>query len=266
MAPAPAGVPRHRVETPAGTAAWSVLAWDGEQFGMAAARLDKLEANGSYREARACKAELLKSVVAECRAAGVRHLSSRVDTGDLSSIHALEEAGFELIDGLQTFSISLSGNLAAPPRDTRLFQPRDLPEVSEIARTAFVFDRFHTDPALPAGVGDQSNENWTRNCCLGIAADAVVVAAVDGRVASYAACREDRDAGYGMIVLVATAEWARRRGAGRSASSAALRWFAARGLRIVEVGTQLHNMPAARLYENLGFRLVRTNLTFRKLL
>jgi ribosomal protein S18 acetylase RimI-like enzyme len=256
----------HRIETPAGTAAWSILTWDSERFGMSAARLDKLEAHGCYPEARASKAELLRSVIVECRSAGVRHLSARVDTGDLSAIHALEQAGFELIDGIQTFKISLNGNLAAPLCSTRLFELQDLPEIVEIGRTAFVFDRFHTDPALPADVGAQSNESWTRNCCLGIAADAVVVAEVDGRVASYVACREDRETGYGVIVLVATAEWARRRGAAHSASSGALRWFAAQGLSTVEVGTQLRNVPAARLYENLGFRLVRTSLTFRRLL
>jgi ribosomal protein S18 acetylase RimI-like enzyme len=258
--------PTQTIEKPVGKAHWSVLAWDSEQFGMPAARLEPLEAHGSYREARAYIAELLRSVLAECYAVGIRHLSARVDTGDLSSIHALGEAGFELMDGIQTFRITLNEPSVTQLPSTRLFEARDLPEILEIARTAFVFDRFHTDPALPAGVGDQCNENWTRNCCLGIAADAVVVAELDGRVASYVACRDDREAGHGVIALVATSKWARRRGAARSASSAALDWFAARGLRFVEVGTQLPNVPAARLYENLGFRLVRTNLTFRRIL
>jgi ribosomal protein S18 acetylase RimI-like enzyme len=243
-----------------------MLEWDTAELGMAAARLEALEAAGGYAEARMRKRELLAQVLGECREAGIRHLTARVDTGDFTAIHALEEAGFELIDGIQTFGLALDGNHRPPPPGTRLFEPGDLPQVLEIGRTAFIFDRFHADPALAPGLAGQVNESWTRNCCLGAAADAVVVAGEEGRVASYVTCRADREAGRGVIILVATAEWARGRGAARRASLAALHWFSSQGLESVEVGTQLRNIPAARLYESLGFRLIRTSLTFRKIL
>lgn len=255
-----------RIESPAGLAECRRLEWDTEQFGIEAARLDLLEASGSYAEARRNKQKLLSSVLHECRAAGVRHLSARVGAEEFSSIHALEEAGFELIDGIQTFRLVLNGGVAAAPPGTRLFEPRDLEDILEIGRTAFVFDRFHADPALAAPVADRVNEAWTRNCCLGVAADAVVVAEAEQRAAGYVACRADRDAGRGIIILVATAVWARGRGLARRATSAALHWFTGQGLRTAEVGTQLRNIPAARLYESLGFRLTRTSLTFRKIL
>ena len=233
---------------------------------MAAARLELLEASGPYAEARSAKQKLLCLLMDRCREAGIRHLSARVDTGDLSTIHALESVGFELVDGILTFLLPMNGYQTAMPAGTRLFEPKDLPEVLEIGRTAFVFDRFHADPALSPSVADQVNAAWTRNCCLGIAADAVVVAEEEERVASYVTCRIDRPARRGIIVLVATAEWARGRGAARRASSAALHWFTEQGMEFVEVGTQLRNIPAARLYESLGFRLFRTSLTFRKIL
>lgn len=255
-----------RIETPAGVAEWRTLQWDSEQFGIPAARLDLLEASGSYVEARAQKRDVLASVLHECREAGIRHLAARVDTGNFSTIHALEEAGFELIDSILTFQLSLNGNHASAPSGIRLFEPRDLPEVLEIGRTAFVFDRFHADPALSQAVADRVNESWTRNSCLGTAADAVIVAEEEGRIASFVTCRTDGKAEHGIIVLVATAAWARGRGAARRASLAALHWFAEQGMETVEVGTQLRNIPAARLYESLGFRLTRTSLTFRKVL
>jgi RimJ/RimL family protein N-acetyltransferase len=266
MATAQVPAPLRRIETPFGAAAWRALDWDTEQFGIPAARLDLLETSGSYADARAHNRELLTAVLAECREGGIRHLSARVDTGDLATIPALEEAGFELIDGIQTFLLEIKGNPMPVPSGTRLFEPADLPEILEIGRTAFFFDRFHADAALPAVVADRVNETWTRNCCLGIAADAVVVAQEEGRVASYVTCQADRQARNGIIVLVATAVWARGRGAARRASAAALHWFAERGIETVEVGTQLRNIPAARLYESLGFRLTRTSLTFRKVL
>jgi RimJ/RimL family protein N-acetyltransferase len=266
MATIQAPVQALRTETPVGVSTWRKLEWDSEQFGMPAARVELLEASGSYAEARGKKRELLASVLEQCRKAGIRHLSARVDTGDFSTIHALEEGGFELIDGIQTFLLPLDGNRASAPVGTRMFEPRDLPQVLEIGRTAFIFDRFHADHVLSPSVADQVNESWTRNCCLGIAADAVVVAEEGERIASYVTCGTNREARRGIIILVATAEWARGRGAARRASSAALDWFASEGMESVEVGTQLRNIPAARLYESLGFRLTRTSFTFRKIL
>jgi hypothetical protein len=194
MATAQATAPLRRIETPFGAAAWRALDWDTEQFGIPAARLDLLETSGSYTDARAHNRELLRAVLAECREGGIRHLSARVDTGDLATIPALEEAGFELIDGIQTFLLRIKGNPMPAPAGTRLFEPGDLPEILEIGRTAFFFDRFHADPALPAVVADRVNETWTRNCCLGSAADAVVVAEEEGRVASYVTCQADSQA------------------------------------------------------------------------
>jgi RimJ/RimL family protein N-acetyltransferase len=266
MSTAQATAPQRRIETPLGAAVWHSLEWDTEQFGIPAARLELLDACGSYAGARAEKQRLMASVLTQCREAGIRHLCARVDTGNFTTIHVLEEAGFELIDGIQTFLLLLGENHAAAPSGTRLFEPGDLPEVLEIGRTAFIFDRFHADQALSPAVADLVNENWTRNCCLGTAADAVVVAEEDGRVASYVTCQADRKTGRGIIILVATAEWARGRGAAHRASSAAIHWFTDQGLKAVEVGTQLRNIPAARLYESLGFRLTRTSFTFRKVL
>ena len=266
MATAQVPAPLRRIETPFGAAAWRALDWDTEQFGIPAARLDLLETSGSYTDARAHNRELLRAVLAECREGGIRHLSARVDTGDVATIPALEEAGFELIDGIQTFLLQIKGNPMPAPSGTRLFEPGDLPEILEIGRTAFIFDRFHADPLLSCDVADQVNESWTRNCCLGTAAEAVVVAEAAGRVASYVACRVDRQALVGAIVLVATAEWARGRGAAHRASLAALHWFSTQGMISVEVGTQLRNIPAARLYEGLGFRLTRTSVTFRRII
>lgn len=282
-----------RIEVPGGVAEWRLLPWDSQQLGITAGRLERIEASGSYSEARARKMELVTSVVNHCHAARVRHLSARVDTGDLSSIHALEEGGFEMVDGILTFLLQLEGvgrplpdgrgSVTAARGDdacaqgvldrpetcspaTRLFQPKDMDEVLAIGRTAFVYDRFHADPALSPEVADRLNETWTRNCCLGTAADAVVVTEEEGRVASYVTCRADRERLSGVIILVATAEWARGRGAARRATLAALDWFRTQGMKSVEVGTQMRNIPASRLYESLGFRLIRTSLTFRKLL
>lgn len=248
-----------------GVAEWRTLEWDSEQFGMPAARLDRLAVPGSYSIQRNCKRKLLCLVLGQCLEQGIRHLTARVDTADLSTIHTLEESGFELVDGIQSFRRTLNGTDGSLT-GSRLFQPEDLAQVLAIARSAFVFDRFHSDPQIPPGVADRVNESWTRNCCLGISADATIVAEDGGRIASYVACRTDPETRHGSISLVATADWARGRGMARRAMLGAFHWLEREDMESAEVGTQFRNILAAGLFQSLGFRLFHTALTFRRIL
>jgi RimJ/RimL family protein N-acetyltransferase len=272
-----------------GVACLTPLDWDTEQFGFPAARL---EIHASAEDREQCMAdhfELLKRVLDDCRRQGVAHLIARVDAGELTTIHALEHGGFELIDGIQTFSRRLTGReheSPLPSRDRqgpdldgpglqvacsiRLYQEADLPQIEKIARSSYIYDRFHADYALSTSKADAVNAAWVRNCCLGKMADAVIVAAEGDAVLGYATCKIDRDAsrllgtGCGVIGMVATSEAARNRGIAAAATHGALEWFRRNDVTVVEVGTQIRNVPAGRLYERCGFRLSAVNLTFRK--
>jgi GNAT superfamily N-acetyltransferase len=255
-------------EEPEGLIAWSYLPWDSRQFGFPAARIEFLTGEGTESLLRAC--------LEQAQGRGIRHLIARPLAADLDVITALTRAGFEFLDGIQTFSSPCRGagfsprGALAPP--VRLFDTADLPQVLEIARTAYTCDRFHRDCALPAAVADRVNQTWVRNSCLGVGADAVLVAGGAGEVQGFVTCKVDPDSGpilgvsLGTIGMVATSVRARRRGLARALTEAALEWFESRGVGIVEVGTQLANVPAARLYESCGFRQVRSALTLRRLL
>ncbi len=206
----------------------------------------------------------------------MRHITARVNAGDIASIEALQRNGFELIDGIQTFSLRLSERHAAPARedsfDLRLFEESDLPQVLDLARTAYTHDRFHLDSAIGQETADRVNEMWLRNSCNGQIADAVVVACAGSTVLGYVTCRIDKEAtrvlgiGCGEIGMVATISQARKSGVASAATYSSLDWFASQGIEVVEVGTQLRNIAAARLYERCGFRLTAVNYTWRKLL
>ncbi len=258
----------------AGAACWGPLTWDSEVFGFPAARLHFLLASVAGREGQSVQEALCEALLDDARHAGIRHLTARVDAGDLETIQVLEAGGFRLLDGLQTFSLPLR---SAPRRDRegaviRGFQPSDLAPVCAIARSAYALDRFHADTALGPGVADRLHETWVRNSCLGQAADHVVIAETGGAVAGFVTCKLDREAAavlggpLGSIVLVATAAAARGRGLARAATGGALDWFQGQGAAVVEVGTQLRNIPAGRLYESCGFRLRGVSLTLRRIL
>ncbi len=252
-----------------GIACWSPLPWDSRMYGFPAARLDLAVAVDSASR-RALVARLLASAASH----GVRHMIARIDAGDIALTGTLVHAGFTLIDGIQTFSLSLPAAVSAPGDGvrTRLFEPADLDQILALARTAYVFDRFHADDAIDAPTADRINEEWVRNSCSGHAADAVLVAVSGSEVLSYVTCRMDRDClpalgvSVGTIVLVATAARARRQGAASACTRAAIEWLQSQGAGVVQVGTQLRNIPAARLYERCGFRIAANSLTWRILL
>ncbi|HEY4087012.1 MAG TPA: GNAT family N-acetyltransferase [Bryobacteraceae bacterium] len=259
----------------AGLACWTELAWDSEQFGFPAARLDLLVASGARSEAAVVKRDLVSEAVLACSNRGICHIAARVDAADLTSIEALRRNNFDLIDGIQTFSLQIPAatkfNTESLPFNLRLYRESDLPQVRELARTAYIHDRFHADSALDTETADRVNETWVVNSCLGHIADAVIIASAGDRVLGYVTCRIDKEAtrvlgiGCGEIGMVATAATARKSGVASAATLAALEWFSLQGVSFVEVGTQLRNIAAARLYERCGFRLAAANLTWRRI-
>lgn len=260
-----------------GAASWSPLPWDSRHFGFAAGRIDVLLASGDYRLSRQRKQHLLGLLLEDCRRQGLQHLSIRVQAADLTSIHALQQHGFEWIDGIQTFTLSLVDSTAevfSVPAGIRIgdYEPWQLEGILEIAGSAYRFDRFHSDPALPAGAADRLHEDWLLNSCSGKATDMVVVATDERQVLGFVTVKFDsgircRNGGLlATIVLVATAERGRGQGIAKATTLATLSRLRKHNIAAVQVGTQLSNIGAGRLYESCGFRLSASTLTFRKLI
>ena len=258
------------------------LPWDSQQLRMPAARIDYLLAAGSYNEQRSVKEMLLEELLVEAQNLGVWHMSARVDASDLSSLHVLEEAGFLTVDGILTFALDLKAHSAVEPVNDfkiRLATADDGAEAAALARTAYVYDRFHADPFIDRELADELHADWARNSCDGKAANAVLIAGDQSGLLGFVTCKLPPDSGSdssasrnssdfrrGTIVLVASAPQARGRGVGYSLTMAALEWFRQSGCETVEVGTQLSNIPASRLYQTCGFRLQATSVSLRRLL
>lgn len=257
-----------------GVAAWRSLSWDTEQLGIRTARIEALVAAGSHDQKFTEYARLLSEVLDACKSSRVGYLTARVDAGDVACIHSLERFGFYLIDSIQTFSLDLNAALPPVPASlcVRSFEDGDVDDIVEIARTSYVCDRFHADPAISTETADAIHEAWLRNSCKGVACDQVIVGVDEQGVASYVTCKLDRAQMeatgllVGTIVMVATAERARGKGWALATTLGALEWFKQQGTQVVEVGTQLRNVGAASLYQKAGFRPTAATFTFRKLL
>ena len=264
-----------RDELVTGFAALSALPWDSELLGVSAARLDYLVARGSYAEQYQIKLVLLNEVLAQATVQGIQHVSVRLDASDLSGLHLLEHAGFISVDAIITFALDVK-SLPPGPVDSgisiRIAGPSDGEATARLARKAYVYDRFHSDPALPLERSDDLHAAWLRNSCAGLAADVVVLAEDKDGLLGFVTGKLQRDTKAHLgkliatIVLVATDQRARGRGVARKTTAAAVDWFRQQGADIVEVGTQLRNISASRLYQRCGFDLVGSSVSLRKLL
>jgi dTDP-4-amino-4,6-dideoxy-D-galactose acyltransferase len=257
-----------------GFACLSMLPWDSEQLGVTAARIDYLVAEGSYDEQRRVKKALLDQVLAGAQARGVENLSVRVDASDAASLHVREETGFITVDAILTFALDLNGHSSEETTTDfriRLATAADAESAAALACNSYLHDRFHCDPSITKARADELHATWLRNSCTGKAADAVILAEDATGLLGFVTCSVRQDTAHlgravGTIVLVATAARARGRGVGYATTMAALEWFRQQGCEIVEVGTQLRNITASRLYQKCGFRLVGSSVSLRLLI
>jgi GNAT superfamily N-acetyltransferase len=248
------------------------LPWDSGLMGRRVARIPWWVVMPE-REA-ADLGQLLEAVLQEARALRFDYLWVRVPSSHPRQVQALESRGFQTVDTLLTFATPLPArddNRVNPALECRPVRPEEFSQVESLAAACFTQDRFHSDPSIPKAVADEVYRQWAGNCCRG-QADVVFVASLDGRLVGFVALRCDRLAGSvlglraGQIVLVATGPNARRMGVAATLTQAALRWFSEQGCVYAEVGTQLANLRAARLYQSAGFRLAQASMTLRLLL
>ena len=77
------------------------LPWDSAFFGLSMARLDYLVV--APEATRDDRLAVVRASSAAARAAGIRHLTARVDVADLDTLGVLEAQGFRVMDALVTY-------------------------------------------------------------------------------------------------------------------------------------------------------------------
>lgn len=155
--------------------------------------------------------------------------------------------GFRHVETLITFEGTVSEGCM--PEMARPATPDDAEVVAEIARVAFMVDRWHADPSIPNDKADAFKAAWARNAVLG-RADRVFVAEREGRVIGFNAVMS-RDTVL-VIDLIAVSPGNQGLGFGRALIEA----MGSMSIERVRVGTQASNAASVALYEALGFEPV----------
>lgn len=183
-------------------------------------------------------------------------VTAKLATSEVTASVELQALGFRTVDVLLTFDAAA---VAAPGADARVrfARPADRDGVTRIAGSAFQYTRFHLDPAIPGPLADRIKAAWAGNYFDGGRGDGMVVAERDGAIAGFLQLLWSADGSQLLIDLIAVGRDSARQGLAR----AMIGFAAARGTgdgrqpASLAVGTQAANIPSARLYESLGFRL-----------
>ena len=129
----------------------------------------------------------------------------------------------------------------------------DADAVVRVAGAGFSKSRFHADPQIDRVIANRIKADWAGNFFAGKRGDWMVVAEREGQIAGFLQLL-GRD-GHLVIDLIAVDSAARgKRLATNMIEHASASLMPGAPMR---VGTQLANTASVRLYESLGFRLVR---------
>lgn len=218
---------------------------DEDRFGVCAARAIDMTS------------ERLPAVLEFCHAQDVQFLIARCSTHELSSLQAMEEAGFRLMDTLIYFDFNLHHKALPPRRDlnVRIVQPQDVDAVKEISRQAFrgYDSHYHADPRLDRSACDELYVDWAvRSCSQKDLADEVFVADSNNGILGFLALKMDKT-NIADCRLYAVSQHAQRSGVGQALLIEALHWCVKNHLDAMTISTQITNIASQKACVRVGF-------------
>jgi len=184
---------------------------------------------------------------------------TRVSPRQSRWVSFLEDRGFRLADTNVLLSKPCVQDCHAIKDGLCRFAAEDdQVQTMEIARRAFIFSRFHQDPAFDRETADHIKASWAGNYYKGKRGDYMVVAVVDRRVVGFLQLlARQKDL---VIDLIAVDEPHRRQGIACQMIEFAESHCGDYGC--MHVGTQIANTASLQAYESMGFRFQKASYVF----
>ncbi|MBN1994181.1 MAG: GNAT family N-acetyltransferase [Anaerolineae bacterium] len=236
------------------------LPWDSEFFGLAIARITATRLDGAG----------IKELMEQAQAAKLRCLYFEADPNDPATVAAVEQYGFHLVDVRVVLEHPFDDRPAPVPRYPvpeelviGSYRPDEMPRLQDISAQIGLTSRFDFDKQFAPGQSERLYRVWIENACHGFA-DAVLVARwhQDGEAVGLITCTW-RDA-IAHIQLAGVHAHYRQRGVGTGLVQGALDWARSQQARRMQVVTQARNVPAQRLYQQMGFFTRSMTLFYHK--
>lgn len=192
-------------------------------------------------------------------------LFSRIEAADVRSLHALQGAGFDVVESLVTFAAAPTDGASA-----EALGEADAAEAVAIMEASFTDGRYLVDPAIPHATGMAAYKTWAANAVAGRIGDAALGLREGNELAGFVTLTHDQEIErvtgrrIASIGLIAVRPASQGRGIGRTLMNAAMAWCRREDCTTLTVGTQTSNIPAQRLYTGLGFRPVYCEVSLRR--
>jgi ribosomal protein S18 acetylase RimI-like enzyme len=212
------------------------LSWDSDLFGLRIGRIEP-GSDGTLEE------DLKSAERDDTRC--VYLLLPAEDGAEI--LHAIE-LGFRPYDIRVEMEAPVDGD--GSRGDVHEARPEDVPELEQIARTAFDRTRFFADSHFPAERSAELYVAWLRRGLDTPERRTLVAGEADG----FVICHLDRENGSGAIELIGVAAGKRHGGIGGTLIRGAAGLFHDAGMSRATVVTQARNVEAQRAYQANGYR------------
>src|SRR5260221_4784777 len=176
-----------------GSFSWHHQPWDSEILERKTAKILSFEPKGVAKD---LVEELIDSIVEE----KIEYATFRINASKFSTIHALEDKGFKLVDGYLELECEvkegehLSDNIREAKKE-------DLKKLQSIAASSFSKTRFYNDPLIKKSQADRIYSEWIKNSILGKMADMVLVWEKDKNLLGFVTIKKN-----GNLTLIAVSK------------------------------------------------------------
>ncbi len=192
---------------------------------------------------------------------------TKAGSDESARVALLEDAGFHVVEAFIQYAKAIApggvGSTDAPDSIGCRMVSADLMHreaVTSLAGKGFVHSRFHRDPNISVARAHMVKAAWAANYFEGRRGEGMDVALVDGAVAGFLLLL--RRGGDLVVDLIAVDGKFRRRGIAKALIGHA--WLSRPGVERVVAGTQVSNLAAMAMYQNLGFVPVASGFSLHR--
>lgn len=201
--------------------------------------------------------------------AKIQYAIARVPASYWSRIHALENSGFQLLDGIVTFTLNLNDLISKEDFSIVSAREDQTSAIANLSETTFKISRFHNDELISPETAAKVHRIWAENSCRRNAADEVLVVSDANGPVGFVTIRIvspplDKNVAMSAVIdLIAVDARAAGQGLGKKLVMQACHWAKSKGAQVMDVQTQVDNFAAQSLYQKCGFKSKSQSFTLR---
>jgi hypothetical protein len=244
--------------------------WDTNFWGVNYFNINHIITHGvDHENTSEILSALIRVVEKWLQAEGANFVSARADVYDLSTIHALESAGFRYIETTITNSYPLKGLDPTPDEGycIRLPRPDETDQLMAMTQTSFITHRFYADKHFPTQKVDEMYREWVRNSLESPSWKTLLLEQENKVRGLFIMRTEDLSSYFGLSIttfrMATISPGELGKGYGMNLFMGVMKHLCSEA-DIIDSGLTIRNIRSFNIHTKLGFRLLCSSGTFHK--